>query len=262
MGDSKCDGTIRDPGQKYRYALADSVLIVNPHGCTNNHNNLTHFSCIIPFEFKSLFNGSYETMLGILGHTLQESFPWQECPSQYCAYEHGPELGRKLVTGNPLGFDASESDIELTASTWGGKNLRAFEAMRAKAKHIKNGRYVILQVSSLYVGTAWKLWSQMVKMDSTFGVLYSGNYEILLYRDRRNQAVYISDIIEPHSIGKGISGGPGYYQIHIGLYITAIRDAIRRASHLREVPITWTRAYDCGFGRFQPANALAFAVIP
>lgn len=100
----------------------------------------------------------------------------------------------------------------------------------------------------------------MVKCDATYSMLHAGNYELLLFRNRRDQTLYISDVIEPHSIGKGIPGSPGYYQIHIGLYISAIQDAILRARQLKEfggaediLPDSWTRPYDRS-GKYGPVS--------
>ena len=97
----------------------------------------------------------------------------------------------------------------------------------------------------------------MVKCDSTYAVLHAGKYELLFFRNRRNQTLHISDIIEPHDIGQEVPDGPGYYQIHIGLYISAIRDAIDRARQLKDfggdegtLPDSWTRPYDLGFGKY------------
>ena len=97
----------------------------------------------------------------------------------------------------------------------------------------------------------------MVKCDATYSVLHAGNYELLFFRNRKNQTLHISDIIEPHNIGQGTPDGPRYYQIHIGLYISAIRDATNRARQLKDfggdeetLPDMWTRPYDLGFGKY------------
>ena len=64
-------------------------------------------------------------------------------------------------------------------------------------------------------------------------MLHAGKYQVLFFQNRRNQTIcYISDII--FSIGKEIPGNPGYYQVHIGLYISVIPDAIIRAQQLPE----------------------------
>ena len=98
----------------------------------------------------------------------------------------------------------------------------------------------------------------MVKCDATYAVLHAGNYELLFFRNRASQTLYISDVVEPHSVGQGTAGGPGYYQIHIGLYISAIRDATNRARQLEDfgggdvLPDMWTRPYDLNVGKFKP----------
>ena len=107
----------------------------------------------------------------------------------------------------------------------------------------------------------------MVKCDATYSMLHAGNYEVLFFRNRRDQTLYISDIIEPYSIGKDIPGSPGYYQVHIGLYISAIRDAIIRAQQLKEfggaediLPETWTRPYDRG-GKYKPVSLFSLDIM-
>lgn len=110
-----------------------------------------YFQRIVPFEFKNLFSGSYNMMLGILGHTLLNVFRWQRCSSQYCSYEHGPKLGRKPVTGDPVGSDAAVSGIELAISDWRGANKEEFERMsdEDKKKFTTHGEDMIHQVQLL-----------------------------------------------------------------------------------------------------------------
>lgn len=105
----------------------------------------------------------------------------------------------------------------------------------------------------------------MVKCDATYSAIHAGNYELLFFRNRQTQTLYISDVIEPHNIGQGTSGGPGYYQIHVGLYVSAIRDAINRARQLNDfggdtsrLPDTWTRPYDLNVGKFKPVRGFSF----
>ena len=147
-----------DRGKRKKYAVPDSILTINPgqhnldipsqsHLLEDMEITANYFKRIIPFEFKSLSSGSYPTMLGILGHTLLDLFPWKGCGS-YCAYEHGPKLGRKPVTGDPLGFDADISGVDLIVSTWYGKTREAHQAMSDKAfeKHKAHGRDMLQQV--------------------------------------------------------------------------------------------------------------------
>ena len=150
-----------DPGRgrKSNYANADAILRIDPDrhelGTLSDSRILedmkitaSYFKRIVPFEFKSLSSGSYRTMLGILGHTLMDVFPWQCCNSKYCAYEHGPKLGRKPITGDPLGFDAVISSVDLSISDWDGKSREKFEEMTDKEskKHAAHGRDMLQQV--------------------------------------------------------------------------------------------------------------------
>ena len=150
-----------DPGRgrKTNYANADAILRIDPDrhvlGMPSDSRILedmkitaNYFKRIVPFEFKSLSSGSYRTMLSILGHTLMDVFPWQCCNSKYCAYEHGPKLGRKPITGDPLGFDAVISSVDLSISDWDGKSREKFEEMTDKEskKHAAHGRDMLQQV--------------------------------------------------------------------------------------------------------------------
>ena len=145
-------------GQQNNYALPDSVLWINPdrhHESISPQSKLLedmeavakYFNKVIPFEFKSLSSGSYETMLGILGHTLKDNFPWEGCSEpQYCAYEHGPRLGREPVTGDPQGFDALLPGLDLHVSDWDGKNREALKSLKDTKKSTKHGRDMLQQV--------------------------------------------------------------------------------------------------------------------
>ena len=147
-------------GQRNNYALPDSVLSIIPD---RHHESILpqseiledmktvakYFDPIVPFEFKSLPSGSYNTMLGILSHTLMDAFPWEGCSEPvYCPYEHGPRLGRKPVTGDPRGFDALLPGFNLHVSDWDGKNREALQLLKDKKKSTKHGRDMLQQVCS------------------------------------------------------------------------------------------------------------------
>ena len=147
-------------GKRSNYAIADAILRIDPDkhdSAMSAHSRILedmkitakYFERIVPFEFKSLSSGSYHTMLGILGHTLQEIFPWQRCSSEYCAYEDGPKLGREPITGDPQGFDAMISAVNLIISDWDGKTKEAYDAMSNKdrTKYTGHGKDMLQQVS-------------------------------------------------------------------------------------------------------------------
>ena len=145
-------------GQQNNYALPDSILriipdqhheLISPQSkiLEDMKNVAKYFDRIIPFEFKSLSSGSYNTMLGILAHTLMPIFPWQGCSEPlYCAYEHGPKLGRGPVSGDPLGFDGVLQGFDLHVSDWEGENREALEAIKDKKTSTKHGRDMLQQV--------------------------------------------------------------------------------------------------------------------
>ena len=62
-------------------------------------------------------------------------------------------------------------------------------------------------------------------------VINSGNYEFIGIRDRKSQTLYISDLIQPHSPPYGYF----YGQIHIGLYVCAMQDVIKRAQQAKDM---------------------------
>lgn len=146
-------------GKRSNYANADAILRIDPSkhdSAMSTHSQILedmkitakYFERILPFEFKSLASGSYYTMLCILGHTLADVFPWEGCSSEYCAYEHGPKLGREPITGDPRGFDAIISAVNLIISDWDGKTKEAYDAMSDKdrKKCAAHGRDMIQQV--------------------------------------------------------------------------------------------------------------------
>ena len=159
MSDSVPVKANSDRGKKKNYAIADAILTINPgkhsldkpsqsHIVEDMEITANYFKRIVPFEFKSLSSGSYHAMLGILWHTLLDPFPWQGCGSEFCAYECGPRLGREPVAGDPLGFDAAISGVDLVISNWEGEARGTFQAMSDKdrKKYTAHGRDMLQQV--------------------------------------------------------------------------------------------------------------------
>ncbi len=91
------------------------------------------------------------------------------------------------------------------------------------------------------------MWAEAVNVDATFMVLNAGSREFIGIRDRRLQRLYLSPLIDlddPHSLPAG------YFKIHTGLLIAALRDAIQRAKRLKQLmtlsqlPKLYTFKYD------------------
>lgn len=84
-----------------------------------------------------------------------------------------------------------------------------------------SGRSVIDQVLQ-------HAWVTACRRDSTFIVFHCGNYERIGVRHRASQTLYLSDVINvPHVTEPG-----SYTKLHLGLYVSIIRDALERAVHI------------------------------
>ena len=68
---------------------------------------------------------------------------------------------------------------------------------------------------------AQRTWAQAVRLDGTFIVFHSGNWELVCVRDRKSQTLYVSDLIEPHRY-------PEYGKLQVGIYVAAIQETIDR----------------------------------
>jgi hypothetical protein len=66
-------------------------------------------------------------------------------------------------------------------------------------------------------------WGQAVRQNTTLLVLHAGNYEYVCIRHRETQTLYISDILHIPFLKE-----PGYGKVQIGIYISAVEDALRR----------------------------------
>jgi hypothetical protein len=62
-----------------------------------------------------------------------------------------------------------------------------------------------------------------VRQNSTVLVIHAGNYEYICIRHRETQTLYISDILHIPFLKD-----PGYGKVQIGIYITALDDALQR----------------------------------
>ncbi|KAK0498169.1 hypothetical protein EDD18DRAFT_79528 [Armillaria luteobubalina] len=92
-----------------------------------------------------------------------------------------------------------------------------------------------------------QVWAEAVNVDATFMVLNAGRREFIGIRDRKLQRLYLSPLID---LDDPCSLPAGYFKIHTGLQIAALRDVIRRAKRLKELetlsqlPKLYTFKYD------------------
>jgi hypothetical protein len=86
-----------------------------------------------------------------------------------------------------------------------------------------------------------QVWAEAVLQDSTFVIVQCGNYEMICYRFRQQNKLYISDIIEVSE--------KGYGKLQIGLFLAIYRDALDRAWQISNAesansfPTSWIRDF-------------------
>ncbi|KAJ7162374.1 hypothetical protein C8R46DRAFT_1194052, partial [Mycena filopes] len=194
-------------------------------------NVARYFPDLAVWEFKSLKVIGARGLQGVIdlaaayGRDDCDNFPWVRCPSkESCWHTHRSSRGGPLRTGAPTGPDVDAMGLRIDLST---TELPAPSATLSEGD-AQNVRHLVQQT-----------WAEGVRTDATFLVMHSGNYEIIGLRNRGEQTLYISDIIEAPSQDR-------YAQIHTGLYIAIMRDARRRTRSLAEdrIPPTWIKYYD------------------
>ncbi|KAJ7155836.1 hypothetical protein C8R46DRAFT_1295925 [Mycena filopes] len=75
-------------------------------------------------------------------------------------------------------------------------------------------------------------WSRAVEQDATIIVFHNGSSERIGVRDRKNQTLYLSDLIDVTNCK-----APAYGRIHTGLFMIILRDALDRlAQHEKSTP--------------------------
>lgn len=215
-------------GLKRNQAVADGFL--NVIAVDGEQNPLQDFPVLIPYEFKNLNFSRRDAVLStVVDGFLNDWFPWEGCEyGEECSINH--DVG---VTGCRMGHDAKDHPCTTfrMARDAQPKHLglippisnlpEFFEAFPKIPRHI-------LQ----------QAWSEAVRHDATFIVIHAGNLEVICIRDRTNQTLYVSDLID--TTGSGVE----YGKLHTGLYIAAIRDAVERARLLKDsTPATWVMKF-------------------
>lgn len=64
-----------------------------------------------------------------------------------------------------------------------------------------------------------------MRQNTTLVIIHSGNLEYICIRHRASQTLYVSDILHVPCLKD-----PGYGKLQVGLYITAVNDAMRRVT--------------------------------
>ncbi|KAJ6458409.1 hypothetical protein C8R47DRAFT_1328237 [Mycena vitilis] len=187
------------------------------------------------WEFKSLkvVDNRARIFQGIMELTKSNSeFSWEGCPSgERCRYSH--QGSSPPITGAPMGYDAPASLLGLdltTTQNWSSTEMDSQLSLQDNT----TVRHLVQQT-----------WAEGVRVDATFVIFHAGNFEIIGFRNRAEQTLYLSDIIFAPKQRQ-------YGQIETGLFIAIFRDATERARMLaHKVPRSWN-----------PSNALKVARPP
>ncbi|KAG6877266.1 hypothetical protein C0992_010400 [Termitomyces sp. T32_za158] len=229
------------PGVRRDQALADGFLNMSEKGSKRHlvHSTprerliLDTFPVIAIWEFKNL---NFDTSMGqgslkaradifheMLNGFLDSVFPWKECEKgDNCAVVHW-KIGTSAC---PMGNNAVHSSCQSYDNARKlGLSLpeRPPTGYESGSKH--SARDILQQA-----------WTEALVHDCTFLVINAGNVEIIGMRDRLTQTLYLSDVFLVND-----SRYP-YFQLHTGLYVSAIRDAQDRAESIvlrKEIPDTW-----------------------
>ncbi|KAF9455551.1 hypothetical protein BDZ94DRAFT_662327 [Collybia nuda] len=185
------------------------------------------FPTLALWEFKSLTAGTSNVMEAIVQQTVScLAFSWEGCDiGKKCIALHARKDGSPPVTGNRMGLDADPPICPSVGKSIPGPPNRS-SAVLSKNDRQKAG-YITQQT-----------WSEAVQDDVTFVVINSGNFEIIGIRNRKQQTLFLSDVIKVDDCDYG--------RLHTGLYIAILRDALNRTLQLRppNIPASWTRSYN------------------
>ncbi|KAJ6467969.1 hypothetical protein C8R47DRAFT_1152100 [Mycena vitilis] len=183
------------------------------------------FPDLAVWEFKSLKAiHSAAFFKAIMELSDADEFPWIRCSAgEDCVLQHGTST--PPITSSPTGHDAPPSVIGLDLA-----KVRAWDGEAASQMSLKDREKVLHFVQ--------QTWAEGVRHDATFLVFQAGNYEIVGFRHRAEQTLYLSELIEPHK-------EESYGQLATGLYIAIFREAKKRAEMLSlSIPLSWIRAYN------------------
>ncbi|RDB15956.1 hypothetical protein Hypma_003555 [Hypsizygus marmoreus] len=225
-----------DPKSK---AIADGFLSVVSRSKSGQRLSLSDlqqivaetFPVIAVWEFKSLAAGDPAIIAALSKEFVDRSrFPWEGCPhKKLCAFKHPGDF--VVPTGSKMGLDAEIPPCPSIGPARAAADLRRSAGPipdhPGTVGFIQKARWIVQQV-----------WAEAVVADATFMVIHSGNVERIGIRDRKNQTLYLSDVIRVDACEYG--------KLQTGLYIAAIRGAEQRALLLKRQPVapqSYTRTF-------------------
>ncbi|KAJ7065532.1 hypothetical protein C8F01DRAFT_748653 [Mycena amicta] len=205
------------------------------------------FPNLAVWEFKSLQVAEDIPAEAILAvSTLPGEFRWQVCPLDetkcLLKHVHNPSVANwaaahrngRLTTGARRGPDVPSEILAAQGLGFGPSEPWVNESEVTDCP-------LETQIGALNI--VQQAWSEFVQEDSSFGVIHGGSHEIICFRDRASQTLYLSDIIHP-------SAQDGYFAIETGLFMAILREIKQRSQLLNQTMWAWTAIYD-----LQPKHA-------
>ncbi|KAK0498165.1 hypothetical protein EDD18DRAFT_79419 [Armillaria luteobubalina] len=233
---------------------------------------------LIIWDFQCINAGS-EGVMRAISYLTGSTFPWACCPTsrscggRSCRKTDGMSDFQFAVTGYKTGEDGGifedSSDIEFGVSSSGAfrfdksninSSVDSVLSTSGQKFNIERGNVRFEGDSGINNGAVsfneddftnalkiiQQIWAEAVNVDATFIVLNAGNREFIGIRDRKLQRLYLSPLID---LDNPSSFPAGYFEIHTGLKIAAVLDAIQHAKRLNalsHLPALYTFEYDRG----------------
>ncbi|KAG5221523.1 Protein kinase domain-containing protein [Salix suchowensis] len=235
QGQAIADGYLR-----FDIAAIEDSKSLSPSMKAKLLRTANRFPELAVYEFKSLRFAEGATFDVIQEILAKGAYDWIRCNPDECKASHY-KGGRPQTTGARMGLDAEGLDAgngpfflppKPNANGRGRKRGRETDdptppyRMNASAGDWQHAHSILQQV-----------YAEAVAQDASFLVLQCGNKEVIGFRNRKYQTLHLSGVHE-----LAATTGPGYMQIHVGLYLAIILDAVERASALEratKVPATW-----------------------
>ncbi|KAF4604590.1 hypothetical protein EYR40_003364 [Pleurotus pulmonarius] len=190
----------------------------------------TTFPEFLVFEIKSLVFDTDAQFQLLLDIAAEEDYCWIRCIPGECKRSHFHQ-GLSQITCARMGPDR-DADAEFPFPYPKYKKPDTRNRKRPHGEELDEScqlsrllAYSPTELKARYI--IQQAYAEAVARDTTFLVIRCGNRELIGLRNREDQTLHLSGIID-----SAATTGPSYVRLHTGLYIASILDAIQRARRL------------------------------
>ncbi|TFK71956.1 hypothetical protein BDN72DRAFT_836878 [Pluteus cervinus] len=176
---------------------------------------------IAVWEFKKPAAAGQDVLTEITNFFSAERFPWYRCAGPTdpaCNYRGGHKDGHMVHTYQHVSPDMVQPEF----SDYIRENTTRHEGP-PELSGLREFRHETAKEKALWI--LQQAWSEAVQEDATFMVLNFGNSELIGYRHRESQTLFLSHTY--HNVFD-----PNYIRIHVGLSIAGYNDFIKRMEAL------------------------------